>query len=98
MLRVHNVLYALPVPGLVVHERRIEPPGEALGQGGGRDFGGPIVVGGVAVARQALLMEGLHQPVELGSEAAFAEVRAGIDEVAFTLPPLCPSVLEPDLR
>ena len=42
--------------------------------------------------------ERLHEPVELGAEAALAEVGGGVDEVALTLPPLCPPILEPNLN
>ena len=59
-----------------MHERRVQAPSEALGQGGGGDLGRPVVVAGrrVAVAGQAVLREGLHQPVKLGAETAFAKV------------------------
>ena len=76
----------------------VEPPGESLGQAGTWYLGGPVVIGGVAVASQRVLGEGLHQPVELGTEAALAEIRAGVHEVALPLPPLGSPVLEPDLR
>ena len=81
-----------------MHEGRVESPGEPFGEGGGGDLGRPVVVGGVAVAGQALLVEGLHETVELGPESALAEVGAGVDEMTLPLTPLGPSVLEPDLQ
>ena len=85
-------------PGLVVDERGVEAPGEPLGEGGARHLGRPVVVGGVAVARQAVLRERLHQPVELGPEAALGEVCGGVDQVPLPLPPLGATVLEPNLK
>jgi len=81
-----------------VHEGSVEAPGKALGEGGGGHLGGPVVVGRVSVSGQALLVERLHEAVELGPEPALAEVRAGVDEVAFALAPLGAPVLEPHLR
>jgi hypothetical protein len=43
-------------------------------------------------------VKGLHEPVELGPEAALAEVRAGVDEMSLPFAPFCPPVLEPDLK
>ena len=81
-----------------MHERGVQPPGEPLGEGGGRDLGRPVVVAGVPVAGQTVVGEGLHEPVELGAEPALAEVGAGVDEVALTLPPLSATVLKPNLK
>ena len=88
-----------------------EPLGETGGCGGGDaggGLGGPVVVGGVARVEGVVGGggEGLrrHQAVELGAEAArrrradLAEVARRLDEVALPLPPLGPTVLEPDLR
>ena len=66
------------IPGLIVHKRGVEPPGKALGEGGTGDLGRPVVIGGVAVARQGVFRERLHQPVELRPETTLAEVRACI--------------------
>ena len=81
-----------------MHQRSVEPPGEPLGQAGAGHLGCPVVVGGVAVAGQRVLGERLHQTVELGSEASFAEVCRGVHQVSLAFPPLGTAVLEPDLR
>ena len=62
-----------------MHKWGVEAPGKAFGERWTWHFGGPVVVRRVAVARQRVLGEGLHQPVELGTEASLAEVRAGVE-------------------
>jgi len=79
-----------------VNEGGVETPCEPLGEGGRGHLGCPVIVCGVAIAGKAVLGERLHQPIELRSESTLTEVRAGIDQMSFSLPPLCPPVLEPD--
>jgi len=81
-----------------VNEGGVETPCEPLGEGGRGHLGCPVIVCGVAIAGKAVLGERLHQPIELRSESTLTEVRAGIDQMSFSLPPLCPPVLEPDLN
>ena len=62
-----------------MHKWGVEAPGKSFGERWTWYFGGPVVVRRVAVARQRVLGEGLHQPVELGTEPSLAEVRAGVE-------------------
>lgn len=79
-----------------MNEGGVETPGEPLGEGGGGHLGGPVIVGGIAIACKAVLGERLHQPIELRSESALTEVRTGIDQMSLPLSPLCTPVFEPD--
>ena len=86
------------LPGLIVHKRGVEAPGKALGEGGAGHLGCPVVIGGVAVASQGVLGEGLHQSVELRPKTSLAEVGACIEQMALSLSPFCSPVLEPNLK
>ena len=80
-----------------MHQRSVEAPGEALGEGGGGHLGRPVIVAGVAVARQAVLGERLHEAAVKLRPEPFPEVRVG-QQVSLPLPPFCPPVLEPHLE
>ena len=90
---------SLHIPGLIVHKRRVEAPGKSFGEGGAWHLGCPVVVGGVTVACQRVLGEGLHQAIELSRpKTSLAKVRAGIEQVSLPLSPFCSPVLEPNLK
>ena len=80
-----------------MHQRGVEAPGEALGEGGGGHLGRPVVVAGVAVAREAVLREGLHEAAVKLRPEPFPEVRIG-QQVPLPLPPFSPPILEPHLE
>ena len=80
-----------------MHQRRVEPPGEALREGGRGNLGRPVVVAGVAVAREAVLREGLHEAAVKLRPEPFPEVCVG-QQVSLPLPPFRPPVLEPNLE
>ena len=80
-----------------MHQRGVEAPGEALGEGGGGNLGRPVVVAGVAVARQAVLGEGLHEAAVKLRPEPFTKVRVG-EQVSLPLPPFRSPILEPDLE
>lgn len=80
-----------------MHQRRVEAPGEALGEGGGGHLGRPVVVAGVAVAREAVLGERLHEAAVKLRPEPFPKIRVG-QQVSLPLSPFCPPVLEPNLK